>query len=334
MTSEIQLPEITIHARYSATALSEQIPWSLKDFGVPEAWKKSRGKGILIGIVDTGIDSTHIEKGDLDEAIEDARDFSGSKFGPKDVMGHGTHVAGIVGAREGNAKGIAGVAPDCKLIIAKGLSDEGGGSAAAVASAIAWCVDRGCHIINCSLGAGAPDAGMKSAIDHASHHGTHVIAAAGNTGRLNDVNYPARFDNVIAVAALDRFARLASFSSRGPQIDVAWPGQQIISTYLNGSYASLSGTSMAAPGVAGLVALRLAWELANGGITTKTTAQLLEVLQHSSKDLGTPGIDSETGWGVVVPGHLMPDVAPTPIPPPTGKGITVFIPGGMLVPAA
>lgn len=326
--NRIKLPDITIHDRLTLAALSEQVPWSLRDFGVETAWKKSRGKGVLVGIVDTGVDETHADNGDLLDAIEDTKDFTGSPHGPRDLLGHGTHVAGITGAREGNAKGVAGVAPDCKLLVAKALGDNGGGSSAHVSAAIRWCADKGALVINCSLGASVPDVGMKEAIDYATSKGVHVVCAAGNTGRPEDVNWPARFDNTIAVAALDRQAKLANFSSRGPQIDVAWPGAQITSTYLNGGYAVLSGTSMAAPGISGLIALRLSWELAHGAITTKTITHVLEVLRHSSKDLGAPGIDSETGWGVVVPGNLMPDQVK---PPPATGGITIFIPGGRLV---
>lgn len=325
---KISLPPITVHARFTAQELGEQVPWSLRDFGVPAIWKRSRGKGVLIGIVDTGIDEVHAGDGDLADAIEDTRDFSHSRSGPRDVFGHGTHVAGTAAAREGNRKGVAGVAPDSKLLIAKALGDDGGGTGESVGLAIIWCCDKGAKVINCSLGSAMPDPPIKSAIDYANGKGVFVVCAAGNTGRINDLNFPARWDGTIAVGALDRNARLARFSSRGPQLDVAWPGEEITSTYLNGGYAVLSGTSMAAPAVAGLVALRLSSELAAGGIATTSTQTMLAVLKDSAKDLGTPGFDNETGWGLVDPNKFVPEASAAPIP---AEGITVFIPGGRLV---
>lgn len=327
---KVYLPPITVHARLSAAEVGEQVPWSLRDFGVPAVWKRSRGKGIKVGIVDTGIDVEHTTSGDLLDAVHAVKDFSGSRVGAADVFGHGTHVAGIVAAREGNGRGVAGVAPDCTLLVAKALGDDGSGSSQAVADGIRWCVDQGAAVVNCSLGSSQPDQAIYEAIVYAGTKGAFVVCAAGNTGRPNDVNWPARFDECVAVAALNREAHLASFSSRGPQIDIAWPGEEITSTYLHGGYAVLSGTSMAAPGITGLVALRLGSELAAGGITTTTIRGLLSILKETAKDLGTPGFDNETGWGVVDPNKLVPEPGPV-VPPPIVGGIAVFIPGGKLV---
>src|SRR5690606_20835335 len=217
--------------REVVTALSETIPWSLTAYGIPEAWKKTRGKGVVVGVADTGIDGTHP---DLNQTVLQARDFTGSPYGWKDVQGHGTHVAGTIAAQAGNDIGVAGVAPEAKLLIAKVLGDDGSGSDDSVAAGIKWLVDSGAHIVSMSLGSPYPSSQIRNAILYAINKGRFVVCAAGNDGRPNSVNYPAKWPEVCSVAAVDSNGRAAKFSSQGPENWIAAPGQDVLSTYKDG----------------------------------------------------------------------------------------------------
>src|SRR5262245_13462417 len=128
----MHLPPFRVEA--TLTALAEPIDWSLTNYHVPVHWKATRGQGIRVAVLDTGIDESHP---DLALAIDDARDFTRSRYGPIDQNGHGTHTAGTIAARQNNV-GVIGVAPDCRLLIAKVLGDDGSGSSTNVAAGIDW----------------------------------------------------------------------------------------------------------------------------------------------------------------------------------------------------
>ena len=288
-------PPITIHERLQAQELGEKLPWHLTDYKIPEAWKKTSGKGVTVGIVDSGIDEQHRQHGDLQNAVEDAQSFAGGTT--DDVLGHGTHVAGIIGARH-NHQGVAGLAPDCRLAIARALGDNGSGSETSVSAGIEWCVEQGCHVINLSLGSSMRSERIAQAIESANNSGAIVVAAAGNDGGA--VNYPARLKDTLAVSAIDRNRQPAPFTSRGAQVDVGAPGVKILSTYKFGGYAVLSGTSMAAPWISGLLALKIANDLAvgNGSSMQHSAAGALEFIAAIAKDAGDPGRDDLFGEGI------------------------------------
>ncbi len=291
-------------------ALSETVDWSLSLYGVPDQWQRSKGAGVRVAVLDTGIDASHP---DLATAIDDARDFTRSRVGPIDMNGHGTHTAGTIGARQ-NAIGVVGVAPECRLLVGKVLGDSGSGDGVGVAAGIDWAADSGADVISMSLGSPASDERIALAIERAVNKGVFVIAAAGNTGRQDDVNFPARWKgrpnlarDSIAVAAVDREGRVARFSSRGPEVDIAAPGVDITSTYKGGGYAKLSGTSMATPFVAGVVALTVAIhrETLNPKTPLRTMAQLREHLSRTARDAGKIGQDNEYGSGLIDPGSML-----------------------------
>ncbi|OYD08931.1 S8 family peptidase [Paludifilum halophilum] len=233
-----------------------KILWNIERIwgGVPSF---RAGKGIRVGILDTGIDLKHP---DLQGNIRGGVNFIDMENSPQDDNGHGTHVAGIVAATGAGGGGVVGVAPAADLYAVKVLNKNGAGTVTTLVQGIDWCLDCGLDIINLSMGSGStiPSA-LVRAVNAARRKGALVIAAAGNNGnaegRGDTVDAPARIPSVTAVAALDRENRRASFSAAGPSLDIAAPGVDILSTYSSGKYAFLSGTSQGAPHVSGAAAV-------------------------------------------------------------------------------
>lgn len=307
-----RLPPYKVEAVMAAKA--QVVDWGIEAVGIPTLWKATRGNGVRVAILDTGIAQQHV---DLRDAIEDGRDFTRSPSGWGDQAGHGTHVAGTIAARD-NTTGVVGVAPDCRLLIGKVLGDNGSGSSAGVAAGILWAVEKKAHVISMSLGSPQPDPRIGEAIKAALDAGVFVVAAAGNEGpNLNTVGWPASYDGVISVGAIDRQKRVTRFSSRGRRVDVVAPGDSIVSTYPPNGLASLSGTSMSCPLVAGVVALIVAKHLEHPGESpVDTPAELLEHLRRTAIDIDQPGFDTNAGWGIISPEKLLALVPDKPAPPP------------------
>jgi len=309
-----RLPPWKCEATFRAEELSEVVDWSLAAYQVPDQWKQTMGQSVKVAVLDTGIESTHP---DLAAAIDALEDFTGSRSGPLDQQGHGTHTAGTIGARK-NGLGVVGVAPECRLLIGKVLGDDGSGSAESVAAGIEWAAKSGADVISMSLGSPQASPVIYAAIQAAAAAGKFIICAAGNDGDTGsgDVGYPARWPQCIAVAAVDDQGHVADFSSRGPEVAIAAPGVNILSTFLNAGYARLSGTSMATPFVSGVVALALAKHRAIGGQTPlNNVADLREHLQQTADDAGPPGPDPAYGWGLIDPAKLLAAEDAPPQPP-------------------
>ena len=213
-----------------------------------------------------------------------------------DDNGHGTHVAGTITANANNGIGVAGVSFNSPLSICKALGGPlGTGSTADVANCITWAHDKGAKVISMSLGGGASTT-LKSAVDYAwangGANGTVLVAAAGNDGDAT-LNYPAAYPNVVSVAATDDHDARASFSNANADVEVAAPGVDVTSTWNDGGYNTISGTSMATPHVAGVTALIRA------RYPSATAAQIVAKLDGAVDDLGAAGRDSSFGFGRV-----------------------------------
>lgn len=223
-----------------------------------------------------------------------------------------THCAGIIAARE-NSSGVVGVAPKAGLLIGKVLGDNGSGSTDGIAAGIRWAVSQGADVISMSLGSPNGDDLLEKAVAEAIAAGVVVICAAGNEGpRPNTVGFPAQYPGVISVAAINSAKSVARFSSRGTRIDVAAPGENILSCYPPNTLAKLSGTSMACPFVAGIAALALAADRLEGQKTIVTSADLLQILQEVAIDAGAPGKDTSYGWGLINPKGILDRIHATP----------------------
>lgn len=284
-------------------AAAETIDWGLEILSIPTLWRQTKGKDITVAILDTGMDFSHP---DIKDAVIDAKDFTKSHSGAYDNAGHGTHVAGIIAARQ-NSSGVVGVAPLAKLLIGKVLGDNGYGSSESVVNGIKWAIEKKTNIISMSLGSQYPDERIHQAIKDAVKQGIFVICAAGNDGpSLDTINYPGAFDETVAVGSIDRRRNISSFSSRGKQVDIVAPGDDIFSTYPPKNYAKLSGTSMATPFVSGVVALMLSKHKEFGGKTPiKNQADLLQHLSATAIDAGPHGFDPAYGFGIINPEKLL-----------------------------
>lgn len=311
-----QLPPITIHQRFGPAHVGERLGYMIEDYGLDGLWDRTNGgEGVLVGVCDTGISWEHSgEQGDLHNAIYLGKDFTRSKHDVRDIHGHGTHVAGTIGARAGNNRGIAGVAPNCKLAIAKVLGDDGTGTDDSVAAGILWCADEGCKVINLSLGGGGRSIKIEQAIEHANSKGCIVVCAAGNEG--GRVGWPAAAPNNLAIGAIDSRKVLANFSNRGNEVDYVGPGVEILSTYARGGYAKLSGTSMATPWISGLIANMISFSATALSPMAASAATYREIFDRAVIDLGPPGKDPGYGHGVPDPRKLFAEHVPPVVDPP------------------
>ena len=298
----------------------------------------NKGAGVKIGIIDSGINYNHP---DLNANYRGGYDFYYYDDNPMDVYGHGTHVAGTACAEDNDngsvspKLGVVGVAPECDLYSLRVLSDDGVGYWSDVIAAVQWSTGAVVNInglnvqgvkmdvINLSLGkARNPGSTVKAAFDNAEAQGVVIVAAAGNSGtpsgKGKNVIYPAKFASVIAVGATDSLDKRASFSSTGPEVELAAPGVAVYSMWNDNSsygdpqpvcrvllptpsdcYKYGSGTSMASPHVAGVAALVIATGVVNGNGVKGVADEVRKVMNDTAIDLSPAGRDSQYGYGLV-----------------------------------
>ncbi len=234
--------------------------WNLRSINIERAWEESKGEGVIVAVIDTGV----MRVRDLQQTeFVEGYDFVKDSSDASDDNGHGTHVAGTIAQSTNNNYGFAGIAYRAKIMPLKVLSASGGGTIADIAEAIRFAADHGASVINLSLGGAGESHLLREAIDYASNKGAVIIAAAGNANQ-NSAAYPARYPKVISVSALDATGQKAPYSNYGAGVDIAAPGGsptgKILQETINPStgeslFAGFQGTSMAAPHVAGVAAL-------------------------------------------------------------------------------
>jgi len=279
-------------ASYQAESNSGVQDWDLSAINAQQAWRLGDGHGVLVAVLDTGVSATHPA---LAGHLLPGWNFVDNSVNTADDAGHGTFVAGlIVGERTGSSE--SGVAPGAEILPVKILDSSGTGSTASFVAGINYAVQAGARIINISASGTTDSPALEDALSNAESHGVLVVASAGNNANEAPL-YPASDPTVLAVSATDPSNALASFSSFGPHVDVAAPGVDITSSWWSGAngngYATASGSSASAPLVAGVAAI------VAGLRPDLSPAQLREIIMDSAKDIASPGIDAQTGYGLV-----------------------------------
>ncbi len=271
---------------------SNTYQWYLNTISAPQAWGITSGSSdIVVSVVDTGVNASHP---DLVGKVlaQDGYDFANNDSDASDDNGHGTAAAGCISPTTNNNIGIAGVSWNAKILPVKALWQDGSGSHSAIANAISYSADYGADIINLSLGGPTNSRTLNDAVQYAWNKGAVIIAAAGNEGNTI-VNYPAGYNNVVAVSATNESEQRASFSSYGSFVDISAPGDRIATLALNGGYVYQYGTSFASPIVAGVASL-----IASSP-NNLSNNQIVDILTSEVDDLGASGYDIEFGHGRV-----------------------------------
>jgi subtilisin family serine protease len=301
--------------------------WGIKKIGSPAAWDKTAGAGVIVAVVDTGIDYNHpdiaaniwINTGEIpnngidDDGngyIDDVRgwDFIGSTYtnpqqgnNPIDHFGHGTHVAGTIAAVGNNGIGVIGVAWQAQVMAVKGLDDNGNGLESTLGPAIMYAANNGADVISNSWAGTGTSQTIADAVNYAHNLGAVIVAAAGNNTDDARNYFPGNLWDAITVAATDHYDNPAYFSNYGSKIDVGAPGVDILSlraagtsmgTPVDANYTRADGTSMATPHVSGLAALILA---EHPDYSNEDVRQAIRVSAYEPS--GIPGFNPNYGYG-------------------------------------
>ncbi|MDQ1007966.1 membrane-anchored mycosin MYCP [Streptomyces sp. V4I23] len=305
------------------------IPWPLQRILFDELWQDTKGKGVQVAVIDTGVDNDNVQ---LKSAVDassgkdllkpdknNTDDKRGKTDGTVDLVGHGTKVAGIIAARPRKGTGFVGIAPEATIIPIRQNDENNSGDDRTMAVAIGHAIDKGADVINISQDTTKPlslDSDLNRAVQRAIDAGIVVVASAGNDGMDGKIRntYPAAFPGVLAVASSDRNNERAAFSQAGEFVGVAAPGVDVVSTVPGNGQCVDNGTSFSAPYVAGVAALLKAkhpkWE----------PAQIIaEIEQTATRSVN--GRDNFVGWGVIDPvralsGDDEPQEAARPDPGP------------------
>ncbi len=282
------------YMRTATAVVPNDTHWALQSdylspLRVEAAWDVTTGAGVTIAVVDTGVDLDHP---DLAGRLVPGYDFVNDDATPQDDNGHGTLVAGTAAATGNNGVGVSGVAPAATIMPVKVLDADGGGNDVDISAGITWAADHGADVVNLSLAGPGNSAMLAAAVAYARSVGVVVVAATGNAG-VDIPYYPAASPGVVSVGATGDDGSAAWFSNRGAYVDVAAPGLAVVSTALDDTYDDASGTSLAAPIVAGIAALVRAHEpgLTEAAVTAR--------LRNTAKDRGPAGFDPVFGAGTV-----------------------------------
>lgn len=274
---------------------AQVLPWGIDRIDADLVWQTSSGSAIKVAVIDTGIDVKHPDLKDNLKGGVSTVWYTGSY---NDDNGHGTHVAGIAAALN-NTIGVVGVGPQIDLYGIKVLDRNGSGYLSDVIEGLDWAIQNKMQVVNMSLGTTSDVQSFRDAVQRVNTAGIVQVAAAGNSGGA--VIFPAAYSQVIAVSATDKTDTIASWSSRGLEVDLAAPGVSIYSTYKGQTYKTLSGTSMASPHVAGVAALVLT-QTAKCDSDLNGVCSPIEVqqrLEATARDLGDTGRDNLYGAGLV-----------------------------------
>jgi type VII secretion-associated serine protease mycosin len=298
--------------------------WHLAALKVTAAHRITTGKGVVVGVIDTGVQSHPDLRRNLLNGTNALAGNRGS--GKVDEDGHGTEMAGLIAAHGNGRNGVLGIAPSAKILPVRDANKNNNGSGISTAAGIEWAIRNGASVINVSSSSG-PSLELGEAIKSAAAYDAVVIAGSGNRPRFLQFGYPAAIPGVLAVGSTDRSNKHADFSISGEQIQLCAPGVDIVSTKLNGKYSISRGTSSSTAIVSGAAAL------VRAKFPDLTARQVIHRLTATATDIGPPGRDKDCGFGLLnIVGALTADVPddpgvspdasvpPTPDPTPTTTG--------------
>jgi subtilisin family serine protease len=264
--------------------------WHLRRIGGPQAWTLTTGSAsVIVAVIDSGVDAEHP---DLAAKMVPGWNFVKGNADTADVLGHGTAVAGTVGASTNNGIGVAGVNWATRVMPLVVVDSDDFAAYSDIAAAIQYAADHGVRVINVSVGGKNSSSALQKAVDYAWNKGALVFASAMNNGASTRY-YPAACNHAIAISATDSNDHLASFSNFGSWLTLSAPGTSILTTANGGGYGYSSGTSFAAPIAAGVATLILA---ANPQLTNEA---VLTLMKNTADKVGAPGFDNYFGWGRV-----------------------------------
>jgi type VII secretion-associated serine protease mycosin len=299
--------------------------WQLRELGAEEAWKVSRGRGVTVAVIDSGVDASHPDlEGQVRPGVDLVRRSGDGRIDP---VGHGTTVAALIAGRSDDDRGVVGLAPKAKILPVRVLDAKNEyREPSVVANAVRWAVDHGAKVINLSLGSEFYSPALAAALDYAFVRDVVVVACTGNRSDDDDppadVWYPAREPGVLAVAGLKRDSDdLWSGSVTGAETALAAPATEVIGAKPEG-YWEVQGTSFAAPLVSATAALiRARWPKMSAG-------DVVNRLISTARDLGAPGRDARFGFGRIDPvAALRADVVSVvgnPLDDGTAPGVAGF----------
>lgn len=272
--------------------------WELRKFDIPKLWSQSQGDGVVVAVIDTGVDFNHE---DLKPNMIEGRNFVKPKEQPMDIAGHGTHVSSTI-AGINNGLGMVGVAPKTKIMPVKALGDDGSGDIQDISKAIRWAADQGVDFITMSLGSPGTAPALEKSIKYAAEKGVIIFCAAGNSGPEVDIMYPAKYDECIAIGAIDSKLDRTSFSCSGESLDFLAPGQDILGCVPGNKYAIMSGTSMSNPFAVGCACLLLAYNRKYNAYKLNDVNDYIDVFKRSAINLTNPRYKNQKkyeGYGIM-----------------------------------
>lgn len=283
--------------------------WGVEYLRIPETWKTTRGEGVTVLVIDTGCPAAVIRgkttlhpdlAGNVE--VDRCRSFVYDEDGIFDESGHSTACCGVIAA-EDNRQGVVGYAPAAKIVTYKAVPKSGAGKPSDLVKALEAAIDLRPDVVSVSIGLSAGASKMRKSIRALADMGIPVVCSAGNGGE-EGVRYPAKFPETMAVAAFGRDLRPADFSARGAEVDFAFPGVGIRTTWLKGGYRTVSGTSLACPACAGVIALLIAkhrrQEAETGVNDCRTVADIYGHLRKYAVNPDAAGVrDKSWGWGYV-----------------------------------
>lgn len=300
-------------------AFEQYVGYQILRHNIPNIWLETEGEGITIAVLDTGCQTDH---SDLTNSVIAGWNYHDNTAAVQDRQGHGTHVTGTIVANNNNI-GVVGVAPKARVLIIKVLGDEGWGYTDSVSQGVLFAIEQNVDIISMSLGGTASDDGLHEALKKAYNKHIPCICAAGNSGDVGQLDFPGRHAETISIGALNDANLRAEFSQTGQRLDFMAPGVDIYSTYMGNQYAGMSGTSMATPWAAGVVALMMAKHRKIGGKTPLHTVEdVREHLKKTALDLDIAGKDNKTGFGLIDVSKALGQIEPPepePQPEPIGE---------------